>query len=189
MVVGLGNPGRDYQGTRHNVGFLALDGLARRLGIAVTGRDASAKVGQGPIPGGDGLVLLVKPQTFMNLSGRSVAPLLRKHRLTPDRLWVLHDEIDIAFGRLRIRRGGGAGGHNGVSSIIQSLGGDREFMRLRMGVGRPDGEETVDHVLGGFPEGERERVPALVDITVEATLVGLVDGLDVAMNRFNATAV
>ena len=189
MVVGLGNPGVEYRGTRHNVGFLALDALARRLGIAVTSRDSGAQVGQGLVPGGDRNVLLVKPQTFMNLSGKAVAPLLRRHKLTTDRLWVLHDEIDIAFGRLRIRPGGGAGGHNGITSIMQSLGGDREFMRVRMGVGRPDGEDTVDHVLGGFPEGQRERVPALVDLAVEATMVGLVDGLEEAMNQFNGRSV
>lgn len=188
MVVGLGNPGAEYRGTRHNVGFLAVDALARRLGMAFTARDSGAQVGRGAVPGG-GHVLLVKPQTFMNLSGKAVAPLLRKHQLTTDRLWVLHDEIDIAFGRLRIRPGGGAGGHNGVSSIIQSLGGDSDFIRVRMGVGRPEGEDTVDHVLGPFPGGERERVPALVDLTVEAALVGLVDGLEVAMNQFNGRSV
>ena len=189
MVVGLGNPGAEYRGTRHNVGFLALDALARRLGISVTGRASGAQVGHGTIAGTDRGVLLVKPQTFMNLSGRAVAPLLRKHALTAGTLWVLHDEIDIAFGRLRIRAGGGAGGHNGVTSIIQSLGGERGFIRLRMGVGRPEGEDTVDHVLGAFPDAERERVPALVDLAAEAALVGLVDGLEAAMNEFNGRAV
>jgi len=189
MVVGLGNPGSDYRGTRHNIGFLALDALARRLGIAVAARDSGAQVGHGTLARTDRGVLLVKPQTFMNLSGRAVAPLLRKHGLTAEALWVLHDEIDIAFGRLRIRAGGGAGGHNGVSSIIQSLGGERGFNRLRMGVGRPEGEDTIDHVLGGFPDAQRERVPALVDLTVEAVMVGLVDGLDAAMNEFNGRSV
>jgi PTH1 family peptidyl-tRNA hydrolase len=189
MVVGLGNPGPEYRGTRHNVGFLALDTLARRLGIPVVTRDKRAQVGLGTLPGGKGNVLLVKPQTYMNLSGTSVAPLLRKHHLTTENLWVLHDEIDIPFGRVRIRRGGGAGGHNGVSSIIQSLGGDGDFIRVRMGVGRPEGEDTIDHVLGGFPDGERERVPALVDLAVDAATMGLSEGLEKAMNQFNGQAV
>jgi PTH1 family peptidyl-tRNA hydrolase len=188
LVVGLGNPGADYRGTRHNLGFLAVDELARRLGVGLTRRDSSAFVGQGRTPGGAD-VLLVKPQTFMNLSGRAVAALLRKHHLGGDALWVLHDEVDITFGRLRIRRGGGSGGHNGVASVIAALAGDREFARIRMGVGRPEGEATADHVLGPFPDAQRERVPALVELAAEAALLGLDEGLDAAMNQFNGRAV
>ncbi|MCA1685538.1 MAG: aminoacyl-tRNA hydrolase, partial [Planctomycetia bacterium] len=134
-------------------------------------------------------VLLVKPQTFMNLSGRAVAPLLKKNGLSVQNVWVLHDEIDISFGRLRIRPGGGAGGHNGITSIIQSLGGRSDFVRVRMGVGRPLAEDTVDHVLGQFPPGEAERVTALVDLTVDAVMVGLEQGLEAAMTAYNGKSV
>ncbi|HEY8739784.1 MAG TPA: aminoacyl-tRNA hydrolase [Candidatus Dormibacteraeota bacterium] len=189
MVVGLGNPGSSYRGTRHNIGFMAVDALARRLHTAVATTDSKALVGQARVPGSDDAVLLVKPQTFMNLSGRAVAPLLRQRGLRPQDLWVMHDDIDLAFGRLRIRRGGGAGGHNGLTSIIEAGGGERDFVRLRMGVGRPDPDEAVDYVLGAFPDDERERLPAFLDLAVDAVITGLVEGLDVTMNRFNGKTV
>ena len=189
LVVGLGNPGPMYRGTRHNIGFVAADALAARLQTTISGRDGPAQVGRAVVPGGDADVLVAKPQTFMNLSGKAVAPLLRKHGLGPQDLWVLHDEIDLPFGRLRIRRGGGAGGHNGLVSIIESLGGARDFNRLRLGVGRPEPEDAIEYVLGRFPDDQRERVDALVGLAVDAVVAGLVEGLDTAMNRFNGRTV
>ena len=137
LVVGLGNPGSAYRGTRHNIGFVAADALATRLNTTISHKEGAAQVGRARIPGAPAEVLIAKPQTFMNLSGKAVGPMLRKHRLGPHDLWVIHDDIDLPFGRLRIRRGGGAGGHNGLVSIIEALGGDRDFVRLRLGVGRP----------------------------------------------------
>ncbi|MFN2465725.1 MAG: aminoacyl-tRNA hydrolase [Candidatus Dormibacteria bacterium] len=189
LVVGLGNPGASYRGTRHNIGFMAIDALADRLHAQVGTREAGALVGRAGIPGGALDVVLSKPQTFMNLSGRAVSPLLRKHGLSPQHLWVIHDDIDLPFGRLRIRRGGGAGGHNGVSSIIDALGGERDFVRLRMGVGRPDPAVAVDYVLAPFPGDERERLAEFCDLVVEAVVTALVEGLDVTMNRYNGKGV
>ena len=188
MVVGLGNPGSAYRGTRHNLGFVAADALAARLHASIGRKDSGAQVGVAQVPGSSDAVLLVKPQTFMNLSGRAVAPLLKKSSLEPDRMWVVYDDMDLAFGRLRIREGGGPGGHNGIVSIIESLGGRRDFIRVRMGVGRPH-EDAVDHVLGKFHEDERERAAALVELAVEALLAGLTEGLETAMNRFNGRSV
>jgi PTH1 family peptidyl-tRNA hydrolase len=188
VVVGLGNPGSSYRSTRHNIGFMAVDALASRLHAQVTRKERGALVGPAHVPGADAGVVLVKPQTFMNLSGRAVAPLLRKHGVAPQDLWVIHDDIDLPFGRLRIRRGGGAGGHNGIASIIESLGGGRDFVRLRMGVGRPDPDDAVEYVLGPFPDDERARLPAFIDLTVEAVVTGLAEGLDASMNRHNGTS-
>ncbi|MEA2684740.1 MAG: peptidyl-tRNA hydrolase, family [Chloroflexota bacterium] len=188
LVVGLGNPGSSYSGTRHNIGFRAADALAKRLNTTVTTKDSKALVGRARVPGESADVVIVKPQTFMNLSGRAVAPLLRKHGVAPQDLWVIHDDIDLPFGRLRIRRGGGAGGHNGISSIFQDVA-DRDFVRIRMGVGRPDPSEAVEYVLDAFPETERERLSAFVDLAVEAVVTGLVEGLDTSMNRFNGKSI
>lgn len=189
LVVGLGNPGSAYRGTRHNIGFVAADALAARLNAGASHQQGAAQVVRGRVPGASAEVLIVKPQTFMNLSGKAVGPLLRKHRLGPQDLWVIHDDIDLPFGRLRIRRGGGAGGHNGLASIIDALGGDRDFVRLRLGVGRPDPEEAIDYVLDRFADDQRERVEALAGLAVDAVVTGLVEGLDTAMNRLNGKSV
>src|SRR5579864_7603670 len=125
IILGLGNPGREYSGTRHNLGFMCLDEVARRLGVRVTERNSQSLVGTANRPG-SGSVLLAKPQTFMNLSGRAAAALVRKHRLQTSDVWVIHDEMDIPFGKLRIRKGGGSGGNNGVRSLIADLG-DSDF--------------------------------------------------------------
>lgn len=188
LVVGLGNPGPSYSGTRHNIGFRAVDALAKRLNTSVSNKDLRSLVGRARVPGEATDVVLAKPQTFMNLSGRAVAPLLRKHNLGPQDLWVVHDDIDLPFGRLRIRRGGGAGGHNGISSIFQDVA-DRDFVRIRMGVGRPDPDDAVDYVLDTFVEPERERLPAFIDLAVEAVVTGLVEGLEISINKFNGKSV
>lgn len=188
LVAGLGNPGSGFRGTRHNIGFVAADALAARLNTTVSRKEGAAQVGRGRVPGADADVVIAKPQTFMNLSGKAVGPLLRKHGVSPADLWVIHDDIDLAFGRMRIRRGGSAGGHNGLTSIIESLGGNRDFVRVRLGVGRPDPSEAVEYVLGRFEGEELERVEALVGLAVDAVVTGLVEGLDTAMNRFNGKA-
>lgn len=188
IVVGLGNPGREYGGTRHNLGFMCLDDVARRLQVRVTGRESKALVATAKHPGGAGSVLLVKPQTYMNLSGRAVGPLVKKHGLEPSAVWAIHDEMDMTFGKLRIRKGGGSGGNNGVRSLIADLG-DQGFVRFRIGIGRPEPEDAVDHLLSPFTEAERERLPGLISLTADAVLTALAEGLEVSMNRYNGRSV
>jgi PTH1 family peptidyl-tRNA hydrolase len=185
LIVGLGNPGSEYRDTRHNLGFMAIDEIAQRLKARVTDNEADALVGRARHPGEPGKsVLLAKPQTFMNLSGRSVARLLDRHHLDVDDLWVVYDEMDLPFGRLRIREGGGPGGHNGVASIIDETRSDG-FARFRMGIGRPQSDDHPDFLLSRFTPVESERVPAIVNLLADAVLDGLREGLPVSMNRFN----
>jgi PTH1 family peptidyl-tRNA hydrolase len=184
IVVGLGNPGREYSGTRHNVGFMCLDEVARRLHVRVRERQSKALVATARHPGGGGSVLLVKPQTYMNLSGRAVGPLAQKHGLPSSAVWAIHDEMDIPFPKLRIRKGGGSGGNNGVRSLIADLG-EQDFIRFRMGVGRPEPEDAVDHLLSPFTEAERERLPGFINLTADAVLDALIEGIDSSMNRYN----
>ena len=183
ILVGLGNPGREYSGTRHNLGFMCLDEVAKRLHVRVSERSSKALVATAKHPGG-GSLLLVKPQTYMNLSGRAVGPLTQKHGLTASAVWAIHDEMDIPFSKLRIRKGGGSGGNNGVRSLIADLG-DQDFVRFRMGVGRPEPEDAVDHLLTPFTEAERERIPAFISLTADAVLDALANGIDSSMNRYN----
>lgn len=187
ILVGLGNPGREYSGTRHNLGFMCLDEVARRLRVRVSERVPKALVAAARHPGG-GSVLLVKPQTYMNLSGQAVAALVRKHNLQPSDVSAIHDEMDIPFGKLRIRKGGSAGGNNGVKSLIADLG-SQAFPRYRMGVGRPEPEGAIDHLLSPFTEAERERLPAFIALTADAVMDGLSEGIDISMNRYNGRSV
>lgn len=184
LILGLGNPGRDYSGTRHSLGFMCLDEVARRLGVRVSERNSQSLVATAKRPGDDRSVLLAKPQTFMNLSGRAAAALVRKHKLQTSDVWVIHDEMDIPFGKLRIRLGGGSGGNNGVRSLIADLG-DSDFARFRMGVGRPDPDDAVDYLLSPFTEAERQRLPAFVALAADAVLDALAEGIEISMNRRN----
>ena len=187
MVVGLGNPGPEYRDTRHNLGFRCVDEVARRLGGQVRDRQERALVAVVPHPRpteGAGAVLLVKPQTFMNLSGRAVLALMKKYDLDPGRLWLVYDEMDIAFGRLRLRTGGSAGGHNGVESVLASVG-TREVARFRLGIGRPETHDPIDFLLSPFHEEERPAVARLVAIGADAVIDALNDGFEISMNRNN----
>ena len=147
LIVGLGNPGPKYSWTRHNAGFMVLDELARRAGIAVSRKTFSGFFGEGTYRGER--LLLLKPQTFMNLSGRSVNPALHFHRLSLQDLIVIHDDLDIPFGRVKLKDGGGHAGHNGLRSLMQELGGG-QFARIRVGVGRPLHGDAADYVLSPF---------------------------------------
>jgi PTH1 family peptidyl-tRNA hydrolase len=190
IVLGLGNPGVEYENTRHNLGFMCVDELSRRLKTHVSEREAKALVGRTRKHARDGgVVLLAKPQTYMNLSGDSAVALLKQHRLEIDDLWVVYDELDLPFGKLRIRKGGGPGGHNGMASLIERLGADT-FVRFRGGVGRPeDATDPVDHLLSVFNAEEMDRLPALVDLICEAVITALDSGIDASMNRFNGRSV
>ncbi len=188
VIVGLGNPGPRYEGTRHNAGFLVVDELASRAGAAFRrlGRgDASryeARVNLGDGAGSD--ALLVKPQGFMNLSGAAVQAVLARHRARPTDLVVVHDDVDLPLGRLRFKQGGGAGGQKGVRHIIERIG--PEFVRLKVGVSRPpEGWATDAWVLARFGSEDRDLVSRVVAAAADAVEALAVEGLDAVMNRVN----
>lgn len=183
LIVGLGNPGSEYQGTRHNIGFMAIDILARRHHINVKTRRGKAIIGEGEIEGQR--IILVKPHTFMNLSGQAVADLSRRYRLQPSDVIVIADDVSLPLGRLRIRASGSAGGHNGLKSIIFSLHSE-EFSRVRIGIGSPNRGEMVDHVLSRFRRDESQTVHESVMRAADAVETILSSGIEMAMNRFNA---
>lgn len=184
IIAGLGNPGRQHERNRHNIGFMALDALARRHGLAFDKMMSKGMVALGEISRLK--VALVKPQTFMNTSGQCVGPVMKFYKSTPADLLVLYDELDLPAGQLRMRAGGSAGGHNGMKSIIQSIG-TQDFPRLRMGIGRPPGRmDPAAYVLQNFDAGESADVDELIDRTIAAVEVWLTSGIDLAMNRANA---
>lgn len=179
IIVGLGNPGREYAETRHNVGFMVLDRLASRLG-AVWKADKARKAELAAGPG----VLLVKPQTYMNASGESVGPLMRYFKFTPGQVFVVYDDISFPVGAMRLRAGGSAGGHNGMKSLIAHLGTEK-FPRLRIGIGVPGQKDMIGHVLGKFSPEERPLLEETLAKAEEAAFVTLKEGFQAAANRFN----
>lgn len=183
LIVGLGNPGSQYDWTPHNIGFLAVDAIAARAGIRVTRPEAKSQVGVGKLAGKD--VVLAKPQTFMNLSGTAVRMLLERYELGPGELLVVSDEAMLPWGMLRIRERGSAGGHNGLNSIIGSLG-TNEFTRVRVGVQpeHPMGD-MADYVLGVLRKPEREFAAQMATEAAEAVELVLSEGVGQAMTRFN----
>lgn len=183
LLVGLGNPGRDYEGTRHNIGFMVIDAIADGVSHTPWREDYKAEICSCTIEGEK--VLLVKPQTYMNLSGESVGPLMRYYKLSPEDVFVIYDDMDLPVGKLRIRQNGSAGGHNGIKSIISHLGTDA-FPHFRFGIGRPLPEWTVvDHVLARFPEEQQSSVQKGVKDMVKAVLGCVEVGLDKGMNLYN----
>jgi peptidyl-tRNA hydrolase, PTH1 family len=183
VIVGLGNPGTQYDWTPHNIGFLAIDAIAERAGIRVTRPESKSQVGVGKLAGED--VVLAKPQTFMNLSGGAVRMLLERYECGPEDLIVLSDEAMLPWGMLRIRERGSAGGHNGLNSIIGSLG-TNEFIRIRLGV-QPEHPlgDMADYVLGVMRKPEREIAGQMAVETAEAVEMILTEGVGKAMTRFN----
>jgi len=186
IIAGLGNPGREYESTPHSIGFEVADAVVREMGAAFRRSPAF----KGDLADGrfaEGRVLVVKPMTFMNLSGDSVAPVVKYHNATPADLVVVSDDIDLPVGRLRIRKGGSAGGHNGLKSVIERLGLP-DFVRLRIGVGRDksDRSEVVGHVLGKFDPDTRALMTAkVVPAAVKALAQILTEGPEAAMNAWN----
>jgi PTH1 family peptidyl-tRNA hydrolase len=186
LVVGLGNPGPGYASHRHNVGQMALDELGSRIGAAFKRHKTNASVAEGRLGPGGARLVLAKPSSFMNLSGGPVAQLLRFYSLTPDRLIVLHDELDIPFDTVKLKVGGGHGGHNGLRDI-QSAIGTADFARVRIGIGRPPGrQDPADFVLTPFSKAEREVLPSLLSDAADATELLITDGLAPAQQRFHA---
>jgi PTH1 family peptidyl-tRNA hydrolase len=183
LIVGLGNPESEYADTRHNLGFACLHELARRLGVQVNRKRWQSLVGRSE----SRRVWIVLPQTYMNLSGEAVSKALRDLGLTAQHLWVVHDELDLPLCRMRIRRGGSGAGHNGVLSVMSSLG-TPDFVRFRVGIGKParKGAQSGRHyVLGRFTKAEAERLPHIVDGVADALELALEAGIDRAMDRFN----
>ena len=189
IVCGLGNPGREYQGHRHNVGFLVVEALARRLAAAFSSNRFDAEVAQAALRGEK--VLLLKPQTFMNRSGQALGAAARFYKVPVGEVLVVHDELDLPFGRLQLKAGGGTGGHNGLASILESWG-EQDFARLRFGIGKPEGpgakERVIGHVLGDFAREEAAALPALVDRAAELAELFVSQGLARAMNAGNRRA-
>ncbi|CCH78334.1 peptidyl-tRNA hydrolase [Nostocoides japonicum T1-X7] len=187
VVVGLGNPGPRYAGNRHNVGAMVVDELARRTGSTLKSHKARAVAAQarlGPLPGEP--VVLAVPSSYMNESGGPVSALLKFFGAGPDRLVVAHDELDIEAGVVRLKRGGGEGGHNGLRSISQSLG-TRDYYRVRVGIGRPPGRmDPADFVLRDFSAAERKELPFLLDDAADAVEALVRDGLLEAQQRFHS---
>lgn len=182
VIVGLGNPGAQYANTPHSVGFEAVDAIASEIGAAWENKKAfSCLMAKGVLSGVP--VLLVKPQTFMNLSGDSVAPVVKYHNATNDDLIVIQDDIDLASGRIRIRKGGSCGGHNGIRNIIERLGSSA-FTRVKIGVGK-DKSNVIGHVLGKFDPASRALADQCVSVSVKACSAIVAEGVDKAMNLYN----
>ena len=182
LIVGLGNPGRDFARHRHNVGFRCVNAFAHRHRLAFSRSQCCARTARGVLGGEE--VVLARPQTFMNLSGLAVAGLVEALRITPRDLLVIYDDLDLLLGTVRLRPGGSAGGHHGMESIIAALG-SRDFPRLRVGIGRPSGGDVVSYVLDDFSSEEDKEVEKAVATAVEAAECYLEEGLEEAMNRFN----
>ncbi len=183
LIVGLGNPGREYADNRHNAGFQCIDRLAEAHGLSFTRRQARARVARGEVNGHR--VLLVKPQTFMNASGEAVGQLARFYKIAPADVLVLYDDLDLPLGKIRLRPGGGSGGHRGMRSVIQHLGTE-DFPRLRLGIGRPPGAmDAVDYVLSDFTADERAEMELAFEQAIAAIECFLAVGIDAAMNAFN----
>lgn len=183
LIVGLGNPGREYAGTRHNVGFDVADEVAGRMGVAFRRSwRFPADLAEGTLEGER--VLLVKPRTYMNRSGEAVAPLMNKKGVSPSDLIVVVDDVDLPLGRLRLRKFGSAGGHNGLKSIIASIGSE-QFPRVRIGIGRDSARDTADHVLGRFTPEERPVIAEATRRAADAIAVAIRSGWERAMNEFN----
>ena len=183
LVVGLGNPGPKYAGNRHNAGFLVLDELARRVGGSFKAHKGKSDVVEGRLA--DRRVILAKPKSYMNLSGGPVASLRDFFKIPAEQIVVVHDELDVAFGLLRVKLGGGDNGHNGLKSITSALG-TRDYYRVRFGIGRPTGrQDPADWVLTDFSPNERKELPFHVDRTADAVESLLTDGLAVTQNKFH----
>lgn len=185
IVAGLGNPGKEYEHTRHNVGFDALDYLAEKLDIVLNKNKFEGIAGSGTF--GDKKILLLKPQTYMNLSGASVARACNFYKIPLNtHLIVIYDDVDLPTGNIRIRKNGSAGGHNGMKSIISALAGD-QFIRIRIGVGEKKTEDLADHVLGRFSKEDRELIDKSIETVAKAVQCMIRKDCDTAMNRYNTS--
>ncbi|AGZ46196.1 aminoacyl-tRNA hydrolase [Actinoplanes friuliensis] len=188
LVVGLGNPGREYAGNRHNVGFMVAELLASRVG-GKFGRHkrAVAEVAEGRLGFGGPKLILVKPLTFMNLSGAPVVALSQFFKVPVENVIAVHDELDVPYGQVRVKRGGGEGGHNGLRSMSKSLG-SKEYARVRFGIGRPPGrQDPADYVLSDFAGAERKELDFLVDRAADVVEAVVLEGVEWAQNKYHGS--
>ncbi|SCL61770.1 aminoacyl-tRNA hydrolase [Micromonospora chersina] len=186
LVVGLGNPGREYAGNRHNVGFMVAELLAGRVG-GKFGRHkrAMAEVAEGRLGFGGPKLVLLKPLTYMNLSGGPVVALAQFHKIPPERVIAVHDELDIPYGQLRVKCGGGEGGHNGLRSMSKSLG-TKDYVRVRFGIGRPPGrQDPADYVLSDFSSAERKELEFVVDRAADVVESVVAKGVEPTQNLYH----
>jgi PTH1 family peptidyl-tRNA hydrolase len=187
LITGLGNPGREYKNTRHNIGFLQVDALAATLGTRFSRVESKALVTKASYQGRR--LILAKPQTYMNLSGQAVAALVRFYKIPLENILIVYDEVDLPFGILRLRPKGGSAGHKGIRSILERLG-TQEIPRLRIGVDRPPGRmDAAAYVLQDFTRAEHDELPQILQIGVEAIQTFLAEGLEAAMTRYNGQAI
>ncbi len=185
LIIGLGNPGREYRGTRHNIGFMVIDHLCKEMGSSMMRVQSKSLVAVGSLEGQR--TILAKPQTYMNLSGQAVGGLVRFYKVPLEQIIVAHDDLDLPLGTLRLRPGGGSAGQKGMGSIIQQLG-TQNFSRLRLGIGRPPGQmEPAAYVLQPFHREEMELVSQVLDRAVSAVRTFVREGLNAAMNQFNGS--
>lgn len=182
IIAGLGNPGREYEKTKHNVGFMTVDLLAERLGISVTRLKFKALIGDGRI--GTEKVIIVKPQTYMNLSGDSIREIMNFYKLDPEDLIVIYDDIDIPVGTLRIRQKGSAGTHNGMRSVVSQLGSEA-FPRVRVGIGSENRGDLVNYVISGFKGSDKDNVRQAIEKAADAVECMVREGVSMAMNKYN----
>jgi PTH1 family peptidyl-tRNA hydrolase len=187
LIVGLGNPGRAYAHNRHNVGFICLSHFARTHGIKFDKKQGLARIGEGEVAGNK--LVLARPQTYMNLSGRSVSRLMRKFNIDLNDLIVIHDDLDLPLAKIRLSFGSSSGGHKGIDSIIKEVG-SRDFIRIRIGIGRPDKAEAseddiIAYVLSDFTPDEKKAIAQIIPRVSEAILCLLTEGLTPAMNKYN----
>ncbi len=183
LVVGLGNPGKEYTLTKHNVGFLVVDELGKRVGIDIKKDKFQSLCGEGFLEGNK--ILLLKPQTYMNRSGGAVSSASDFYKIPPENIIVIHDEMDISLGRIMIRPGGGSAGNNGIKSIISSLG-SKDFIRVRIGIGKPNAKaDGANHVLSNFSKSESIMMEESIQTAADAVLEIINNGLEKAMNKYN----
>jgi PTH1 family peptidyl-tRNA hydrolase len=185
LIIGLGNPGRGYANNRHNIGFICINHLARTHAVKFDRKQGQARTGTGRLAGNE--VVLAKPQTHMNLSGKSVSLLVKRFNISLDELIIIHDDLDLPLGKLRLSHGSSSGGHKGIDSIIKEVG-SQNFTRIRIGIGRPaeaSEEEIINYVLSDFTPEQKKAITPIIPKVTEAILCLLTEGLEAAMNKFN----
>lgn len=183
IIVGLGNPEEEYSNTRHNMGFDTINKIAEQYKIKISKTNFKGKYGNGIIE--NEKVILLKPQTYMNLSGESIKEIIQFYKIETNKLIIIYDDIDIDTGIIKIRKTGGPGTHNGMKSVIKEIG-TQDFIRIRIGIGKPEHkEDLINYVIGGIPKEEREKLDKGIDLAKDAVIEVIKNGVDIAMNKFN----
>ena len=186
LIAGLGNPGKEYENTRHNVGFLTIDSIAEEVGVKITKKGFQSLYSLGQFE--ESKILLLKPQTYMNNSGNALREAKEFYKIDTDKIIVVHDEMDLPLGKIKLKKDGGSAGHNGIKSILANIGSD-DFARVRVGVGKPyDKNNVIKHVLSGFSKEERQQLPEVIESARDSVFAIIINGIEKAMNEFNIRA-